>query len=123
MGEPTRTVNGNCPVTIAGVNIVAKCSCDFEIDAYEPINPKLANVAARGKITIYIDYPLRGNFEFVRSRKEWTFLDIAAEVQKIYKNIIYMDEEKYGVWGHGIDDLRLEMIYVNSGAVTLDIGS
>jgi hypothetical protein len=73
-----------------------------------------------------IDYPLSTKVE-VKIPKAKSIADILVPIADPYKNIIYIDadkENKYGVWGHGIQDLYFEGFTINENGVSeLYIGS
>jgi len=73
-----------------------------------------------------IDYPLSTKVE-VKIPKAKSIADILVPIADAYKNIIYKDadkENKYGVWGHGIQDLYFEGFTINENGVSeLYIGS
>lgn len=59
----------------------------------------------------------------VDTRSEMTVGYFLWSVAKEYERI-YKEHEKYGVWGHAIEDLGFETIHINkNGVVDLFIGS
>lgn len=76
--------------------------------------------------TLEIDYPLDKPAKFkIKTGK--TGIGTAKLITKIcfLYHKIYENDEKYGIWGHCIDDLTLEGINVNFGKklITIDVGS
>jgi len=75
------------------------------------------------KIVIHYDYPLDIDAEFpYRNPSGFTRLSLFMCILDGYQTI-YEHPEKYGVWGHGLDDLFLEGAVVNGDQVELQIGS
>lgn len=75
---------------------------------------------------LQIDYPLDKVyvFEIKTGKGGVALIELLAKIGEIYKHI-YDNEEKYGIWGHSIDDLCLEGIYINhtTRKIAIDIGS
>jgi hypothetical protein len=73
-----------------------------------------------------INYPVSTTLE-VKIPKAKSIADILIPIAKAYKDIIYKDietENKYGVWGHSIQDLYFEKITINENGISkLSIGS
>jgi len=62
------------------------------------------------------DHPVSKRVEMSPGYLLWT---LAKEYERIYK-----EHEKYGVWGHGLDDLNFEGVYIKKdGVVDLWLGS
>lgn len=97
-----------------------------------------------GEYTFTYDYPLENEVEFKHRLTEATsILDILELAAKDYQQIYDEEDEsesadptpdgallnrgeshgKHGIWGHGIEDLVFEGVYVKNFAVTFDIGS
>ena len=73
--------------------------------------------------TVEFDYPLSDTFSF-KMRGPVTMKFLIKFVRKIYQEKIYKDWEKYGLWGHCIEDLVIENVNVKrNGTITLGIGS
>jgi len=74
-----------------------------------------------------IDYPLSTTKVRVKIPKAKTIADILVPIADVYKNTIYADadkDNKFGVWGHGIQDLYFERINIKEKGVSeLFIGS
>jgi hypothetical protein len=74
-------------------------------------------ISTKPQIKFVITYPLEKPVTFTRTRKKWTFQNVVDEVRKIYQKNIYANaaqENKYGVWGHGISDLSIEALDIKS---------
>jgi len=56
--------------------------------------------------------------------KAKSIADILVPLADTYKNVIYKDPKKYGVWGHCIEDLFFEGIVIKpNGICELFVGS
>lgn len=97
-----------------------------------------------GEYTFTYDYPLEHEVEFKHHLTEGTsILDVLELAAKDYRQI-YDEEDKtasadstpsgallnrreshgkHGIWGHGIEDLVFETVYIKNFNVTFDIGS
>lgn len=74
------------------------------------------------KVIVKFDYPLGGEYEF-SMKGPVTVESLAAFVQSTYKKI-YANPDKYGIWGHCIEDLVLEGATVKrNGVIELGVGS
>jgi len=81
-------------------------------------------------LLVTIDYPLdpgvqvKVSAEEIGGRREVASMGrFLLAVAKIYQGI-YKKPKKYGIWGHGIDDLYFERVTVSKhGVVELGIGS
>lgn len=97
-----------------------------------------------GVYTFTYDYPLENEVELKHHLTEATsILDILELAAKDYQQIYDEEDEtasadptpsgallnrreshgKHGIWGHGIEDLVFETVYVKNFNVTFDIGS
>lgn len=78
------------------------------------------------KFTIIVDYPLEKDFKFEinTSSKGMDSVGLYNCIGRIYKKI-YKNPDKYGVFGHDIEDLSLESITINFNkrTITLGVGS
>ena len=75
------------------------------------------------EITIEFDYPLGAPvFKTYKSKTGFTRQLLFEKIQSGYLKIYYKPD-KYGIWGHGIDDLALEGVQIKDAKVTLSIGS
>lgn len=81
-------------------------------------------VTAEPDIKIRFDYPIKEIVEFEFHHDDgFTVKDIVVAVEVGYKRI-YDDEEKYGVWGHDMEDLFLESIETATPTlIVLGVGS
>ena len=84
----------------------------FHISDGDPSNiwDKDKIISKRYKIDIVFTYPLGGEFTFTlkcRGLDSITKERFASFVQETYHKI-YKNEDKYGIWGHNIEDLVLE---------------
>ena len=70
---------------------------------------------------LFLHYPLANLLEFeVECR---TLNELIDEIRRAYR-FIYENADRFGVWGHGIGDLRIERIYIDEeGIVFPFIGS
>ena len=77
----------------------------------------------KGEFKVILDYPLDKLYTF-KVKGPLTAYDLALYIIKHYKKI-YDQSEKYGVWGHDIDDLVVERLRVNldTKIVAVDVGS
>jgi len=60
------------------------------------------------ELTFSLDYPLERSVEITIFNAE-TIADILVPIANCYKDI-YKQPEKYGVWGHSIEDLYFERL-------------
>ena len=63
----------------------------------------------KGKFPVVLDYPLDKVYKF-EVQGPMTVVQLCCRIAKEYKEVIYADCEKYGVWGHVIDDLFIESL-------------
>lgn len=72
--------------------------------------------------TLTIDYPLDkpAKFKISTGKNGLSFLSLLKRIGSLYKKV-YENEDKYGVWGHVIDDLQLEGIDINHKKNTIDL--
>lgn len=101
-------------------------NCSQKISEIEGLKLDDVFLPANEEFTLTIDYPLSNAAKFkIKSGK--TGMGTAKLIDKICKlyHKVYENEEKYGIWGHSIDDLNLEGIKVNfvKKSITIDIGS
>lgn len=79
--------------------------------------------------TLRLDYPFAGEkhyFTIKSGKKSLSANDLIGKICSIYENKIYKNDatmDKYGVFGHGIDDLTLSEIKVNHVKKTITIGT
>jgi hypothetical protein len=75
---------------------------------------------------LIIDYPLDkpASFKIRTGKNGMTFLSLLNKIG-IYYNKIYENEDKYGIWGHDIDDLSLQGVDINhkNKTINLSLGS
>lgn len=99
-----------------------------------------------GEFTFKYDYPLNTTAKFVHTlKKNMNFANILSLAKKDYQRIYREEDEstkvkpgnipgmlnrnstdgKWGIWGHGIDDLYFEGVRIDTvrKTVTFDIGS
>jgi hypothetical protein len=85
----------------------------------------LKNKIEKEEIFIQFDYPLET--PAVMKFKDKNGFDLAKIIQCIIEGYvnIYKSEEKYGIWGHEINDLSIEAILYDEkkNLVTMSIGS
>ena len=78
------------------------------------------------KFDLIVDYPLeeKATFSFITGANGMGLQGVMVEIGKAY-TAIYDKADKYGVYGHGTEDLMLAGIKVdlNSKKITLEIGS
>jgi len=94
--------------------------CDIHIETWR--KKGTASLKPNTTYTLVIDYPLSRPAEFkIKSGKSGVDLSnlINKIVDRYYK--IYKDEEKYGIWGHCLGDLRLEHIIVDHAKKTIEL--
>ncbi len=114
-------------------NIRENCwgnSYDDAVPAYtdpHDIEDKDSIVTKRKKIQIVFDYPLTDPVTFsftTRCKKGWTRKALFCAIRQGYRKI-YQNDEKYGVWGHCMEDLVIEGVRQNKrgGKFSLDMGS
>ena len=101
-----------------------KTSCHVNISEWTKI--KNINLSPNQIYTLIIDYPFGWNdrgydFRIKTGPNGKTTVDIINEIVKAY-NKIYEDPDKYGVFGHGIEDLNLSEISVNHARKIIKIG-
>lgn len=74
--------------------------------------------------TLIIDYPLNKAYKksFKSNSNGTTLGDLVNFISKKYEEV-YNNEEKYGVWGHDIDQLIIETINIDGDKITLGMGS
>ena len=73
------------------------------------------------KLECELTYPFSGATIFINNA--FSIADILQPIAKYYKNIIYANPEKYGVYGHEIEDLCFERIIIKENKVDIFIGS
>jgi hypothetical protein len=73
-------------------------------------------------LQVTIDYPFNGA-SFIISKAK-SLCDVLKPIADFYKNNVYNEPEKNGVWGHDIDDLYFERIVItDKNEVEVFIGS
>ncbi len=88
----------------------------------KPHNPNQILTKSKS-ITIRLDYPLDGDYDFVYSSKNgFTLSKVISLIRKSYKKI-YDNPGKYGVWGHDIGDLIIEGVELKKGIISVWTGS
>lgn len=86
-------------------------------------------VSRRKTLVVELDYPLGATFSFPIRRaantKCFTRRSLVSAVQKLYRKIYWKgNQDKYGVWGHALEDLHLEGISISpEGVVRVEVGS
>jgi len=84
-------------------------------------------VTTRRSVTIQYVYPLSKEVNLTYKNKQgFTRALLFKCIQRGYLSIYdaYGGHKKYGIWGHGIKDLVLEGVHINSrGRIFLQIGS
>ena len=77
-------------------------------------------------VKIFYTYPFTGEFLYMHcsvDKKGFTRKDISEGIMTRYHEM-YRDPEKYGIWGHDIDDLRLHTMIENAdGSFNLGLDS
>lgn len=99
-----------------------------ESDNEPRLNPFIKDDKSDVKLNVIINYPL-ANAVLVTVKAK-TFMELGYRICDAYKQI-YREEEmmadsnegKYGIWGHGIDDLVLEEVIISGNYVYLSVGS
>jgi hypothetical protein len=75
---------------------------------------------------LIIDYPLSIDavYQIKTGKAGMSSFRLLKEIGKAYDDV-YNNQEKYGVWGHSIDDLALEGIKINHNTkmITIYVGS
>lgn len=75
---------------------------------------------------LQVTYPLRNTFDFPLKVPDngMDSQNLINKICEIYRRI-YKNEEKYGIWGHDIEDLAIQQIIVNhkTKKITLSMGS
>lgn len=99
-------------------------NCDINISQWE--SAKNVTLLPNKEYILTIDYPFGWNdrgydFKIKTGHDGKTTVDVINEIVKAYK-CIYKNPEKYGVFGHGIEDLNLTRISVNHVKKTIIIG-
>lgn len=75
-------------------------------------------------LTFEISYPLEDMKVRVLIPKAKMLGDILVPIAKTYKELIYAQPEKHGIWGHDLDDLFFEGIVIHDDETTeLHMGS
>jgi hypothetical protein len=75
-------------------------------------------------LTFEIDYPLELEKVKVKIPKAKSLADVLVPIANAYKNVVYKDQIKYGIWGHDLEDLFFEGITINDdGTTELHMGS
>jgi hypothetical protein len=72
---------------------------------------------------LILNYPLSKEFSFiVKTGKKG--LDLPALLKKIAQTYvkIYKHGDKYGIWGHGIEDLSIQTIHVDHEKKRIKVG-
>lgn len=69
-------------------------------------------------LTFEISYPLELEKLLVKIPKANCLADILVPIADAYKNVVYKNPEKYGIWGHNLDDLFFEGIVINDDGTT-----
>jgi hypothetical protein len=59
------------------------------------------------ELTVRVDYPLHERTEVTVNNAK-TVGDVLIQVANFYKKEVYANAEKYGVYGHGLEDLFFE---------------
>lgn len=81
---------------------------------------------ANETFTLAIDYPLsvKAAFPLKTGKNGMGLPRLLQEIGKAYREV-YENDEKYGIWGHGIGDLWLEGINIDleKKTVRLSVGS
>jgi hypothetical protein len=75
-------------------------------------------------LTFEISYPLELEKVRVKIHKATCLADVLVPIAEAYKNIVYREPEKHGIWGHDLDDLFFEGIVIHDdGTTELHMGS
>lgn len=80
---------------------------------------------AAGTYTFKYDYPLSNVATFTHKlKKKTTVANLLSIGRKDYERI-YREEDKYGIWGHDIEDLVFEEVEIDEKKKTIyfEIGS
>ncbi len=109
---------------------------DDEIAAMVDGDEPLHELDGKSAVDIQYDYPLSGKFvlsiDHPTGKTEWTRRELFLAIKSGYERI-YAEEEDadltdeagpYGIWGHDIGDLVVEMVHIKPNApIKLSIGS
>ena len=93
-----------------------------------PWKGELERLPANKTFDLILDYPFGSvrehHFAINTGKKGMGLVALLGRIGKAYEKV-YQDPDKYGVFGHGIDDLQLEGIRINykTRKIHLDIGS
>lgn len=77
------------------------------------------------ELKVIVSYPLNSHYMFTIIKpksKQMTIAGIAWKIAQIYKSI-YENPNKYGVWGHDIQDLTIESITIVGNKVYTSVSS
>jgi hypothetical protein len=107
------------------------CGCNERIeDDYGDVKSDKLFLPPNKKFELIIDYPLQcpTHIKFNTGKTGMGYMALVKKIKKEYARIYAEDDsgsERYGVYGHGIEDLVLERISIDFGEklITLDIGS
>ena len=73
-------------------------------------------------LSVTLDYPFNGASFIIPKAKSLN--DVLKPIADFYKDKVYNDPVKNGVWGHGIEDLQFEQIVIHDNlTVEVVIGS
>ncbi len=83
---------------------------------------KVKGLKEGDKLIGVIDYPL-GEGEEVKIEFTWkeNRFDLCRQICEVYQRLIYKNEDEFKVWGHGIGDLVIEQITVDTDSKTIEI--
>lgn len=78
-----------------------------------PVN-QFKKLAANKDFELMLNYPLSKEFSFTikTGKKGLDFQGLLKKIGQTYVKV-YSNTKKYGVWGHGIEDLFIEAIHVD----------
>lgn len=95
-----------------------KLTRTFNFDVDDLINAD-EEFLPKGKFTATIDYPMSVEHTFTVEGPLST-IELAIRVAKEY-NKVYCEPDKYGIWGHCIEDLVLEGMDIDLKKKTIEI--
>lgn len=104
-------------------------NCDIHLYNLDCWKGKDIQLPPNSEFTLVIDYPLRTpvRIKMEVDKEGLGFIGLVKFIVLCYKKIYktYKKDNKYGIWGHCIEDLVLEAIHINheKKEITLGMGS
>ncbi len=106
-------------------NKTQKINCCINAYDFDCFDGDDINLPPKQTFKLFIDYPLHNKAQFdLNTGNGMGFLGIIKQISKAYKKV-YSAPGKYGIWGHCIEDLVVEAIYVDydKKEIKLSMGS